>query len=262
MATGIEVRGVTASYGDGRRRVVALEGATFSVGLGEIAMVIGPSGAGKSTLLNAVSGMHPLDAGSVVLAADHSRGPIQHTPDRPLQPRERRRVGIAYQKPNLWSHLNVRQNLIHPQRWLLKRSRHEARQRADELLAAVGVAEHARAPVADLSGGQAQRVGIVRSLALDPDVLLLDEVTASQDPQNAQAVFELITSYVQRTGCTVMTISHDMGFVERMADRVLFLTEGQIRDGGSPSDVFAGGTDEQIAGFIQGELGTASEGGN
>jgi len=254
LDTGIEVRNVTASYGSGRKLWVALADVSFSVGLGNIAMVIGPSGAGKTTLLNAVAGMHPLDRGSVVLAADHPRGGLQHTAEQGLKPRERRRVGIAYQKPNLWSHLNVQQNLMHPQRWLLKRSRRDAKARTDALLEAVGVAEYARAPVADLSGGQAQRVGIIRSLALDPDVLLLDEVTASQDPQNAQAVFELLTDYVRRTYCTVMTISHDMGFVERTADQVLYLSDGWLRDGGSPASVFAGSSDPDIAAFVQGEM--------
>ena len=252
MATGIEVRGVTASYGDSKQRVLALSEVSFAVPLGTIAMIIGPSGAGKSTLLNAVAGMHPLDAGSVVLAADHPRGGLQHTPDRPLRPRERRRVGIAYQKPNLWSHLSVRKNLVHPQRWLLKRSRAEARRRADELLEAMGVLEYSASPVTDLSGGQAQRVGIARSLALDPDVLLLDEVTSSQDPHNANAVFHLVTDYAQRTQCTVMTISHDMGFVRHIADRVLFLADGNLRDGGSPSEVFAGESDDEITAFVRG----------
>ena len=253
MKTGIEVRDLAASYGEGRKQVSVFTDLTFKIGLGEIAMVIGPSGAGKSTLLNAVAGMHPLDSGSVVLAVDHPNGGIQHTPDQGLKPRDRRRVGIAYQKPNLWSHLNVRENLLHPQRWLLGRPRREARDRADALLEAMGVAEYANAPVTDLSGGQAQRVGILRSLALEPDVLLLDEVTASQDPQNAQLVFELLQDYVQRTQCTVLTISHDMGFVERIADQVLFLADGRLRNGGPPKSVFRGETDPEIAAFVQGE---------
>lgn len=254
MRTGIEVRDVVASYGDEETKPV-LNGITFTVPLGGIAMVIGPSGAGKSTLLNVVAGMHPMDHGSVVLAADHRNGGLQHTPERTLKPRERRRVGIAYQKPNLWSHLCVVDNLVHPQVWLFKRRRREARERAMALLESMGVAEYAQAPVTDLSGGQAQRVGIVRSLALEPDVLLLDEVTASQDPQNAQRVFELIRGYVERTQCTVMTISHDMGFVQQIADQVLFLNDGVLRVGGTAREVFAQETDSEIARFVQGETG-------
>lgn len=254
MKKGIEVRNLSASYGAGKKRIPVLEGISFTVGLGKVAMVIGPSGAGKSTLLNSVAGMHPLDEGSVVLAVDHPRGAIQHTADRSLKPQERRRVGIAYQKPNLWSHLNVIDNLVHPQVWLLKRSRKSARDRAEGLLHGMGLLEHASDPVTDLSGGQAQRVGIIRSLALEPDVLLLDEVTASQDPQNAQVVFELIRAYVDRSGCTVITISHDMGFVEQMADQVLFLTNGALRDGGTPEAVFSNVTDPEITDFIKGDL--------
>lgn len=256
MKKGIEVRNLSASYGSGKKRTPVMENISFTVELGKVAMVIGPSGAGKSTLLNSVAGMHPLDEGSVVLAVDHPRGAIQHTADRALKPKERRRVGIAYQKPNLWSHLNVINNLIHPQVWLLKRSRKAAHDRAEELLTGMGLLEHANAPVSDLSGGQAQRVGIIRSLALEPDVLLLDEVTASQDPQNAKVVFELIRDYVQRSGCTVITISHDMGFVEQMADQVLFLNNGKLRDGGPPKAVFSDTDDSEIGDFIRGDITT------
>jgi ABC-type polar amino acid transport system ATPase subunit len=254
MKVGIEVNGLAASYGDGEKRTRVIEEVSFKVRLGQIAMVVGPSGAGKSTLLNAVACMHPLDSGSVLLAADHPKGGIQHTAGQPLGPHQRRRVGIAYQKPNLWSHLNVRQNLIHPQRWLLRRDRRTANARADELLDAMGLKELGSSTVTELSGGQAQRVGILRSLALDPDVLLLDEVTASQDPRNAQVIFDLLTEYTQSTQCTVLTISHDMGFVERIADQVLFLADGQLRDGGSPERVFGEQADEQIKAFIDGEF--------
>ncbi len=250
MDIGIEILGLTARYSRDARTPPVLNDLSLRLGLGTVGVVVGPSGAGKTTLMNCVAGLHDYEAGSITLAADHRHGAIQHTPDRPLTAVERRRMGIAFQQSHLWSNLSVRDNLVHPQVWLKKVPRKQAQARADQLLASLELEAQAHARVTDLSGGQRQRVAILRALALSPDVLLLDEITASQDPQNVQRIFDLVRSYVAETGCTALTISHDMEFVRRIADTVLMLEGGGIAASVARADLEAGRLPPPLARFM------------
>ncbi len=256
MKTGIEILGISAAYEDPKARprggaTQIFSGLSMRVGRGQVAVVVGPSGAGKSTLLNCVAGLHPVQAGTVVLASDSARGAIQHGSGAPPSAEDRRRIGVAFQQSNLWSHLSVRDNLVHPQMKLVRRTRAQATQRADELLADLALAEHATKPATALSGGQRQRVAIARALCLEPDVVLFDEITANQDPENTQRVLGLIRRFVAGTGATALTVSHDMAFVRRIADVVLFLAGGVVRWQAPPDEFFNRPQDEDVVRFLQ-----------
>lgn len=256
MATGIEITKLTARYASSPTQVAAnapdvLKNLSMRVGAGTIAMVVGPSGAGKSTLLNSIAGLQPIAGGYVAMCLGSHKGVMEHGKDTLLTPKDRRRIGIAFQQSNLWSHFTVRENLTHPQIKLAGVSRADANRWADELLSALVLEDQAHKGVGELSGGQRQRVSIARSLSLRPDILLFDEITANQDPENVNRVFNLIRSYVQSTGCTALTVSHDMGFVRKIADTVHFLHGGIIRVEAPTATFFDNPQDEIVSKFLQ-----------
>lgn len=250
MKYGLEVSSLSACYTNGKTATCILENLSMRVPAGQIGIIVGPSGAGKTTLLNCVAGLHAYHEGSVVLAIDSRRGAIQHTSKQTLSPLERRRIGIAFQHSHLWSHFTVRENLMHPQIWLGGISRKDARTWADYLLRKLQLEEMGDISISALSGGQKQRVAIARGLALKPDILLLDEITANQDPENVLRIFSLIRLYVADTGCTVLTVSHDMEFVRRMADKVLFLKGGKIAAEGHADEIFNDPKSSELESFI------------
>lgn len=250
MKTGIEIMNLQASYRRDGRSVPVLHGMDLRLGLGEIGVMLGASGAGKTTALNCVAGLQSYDCGSVVLAADHQHGAMQHTSSKALTPLERRRIGVAFQQSHLWSHLSVLGNLVHPQVWLLGSVRRDATERAMELLEALDLADQRDARISDLSGGQRQRLAVLRALVLRPDVLLLDEITASQDPLNVQRIFSLVKQYVAESGCTVLTISHDMEFARRIADRMFFLRDGRVAAQGALDELLSGEGGTELRGFM------------
>lgn len=250
MKTGIEILGLRASYRRNGSVIPVLHGIDMRLGLGEIGVMLGASGAGKTTVMNCAAGLQAYDSGSVVLAADHPRGAIQHTSGRSLTPLERRRIGVAFQQSHLWSNLSVLGNLVHPQVWLRGTPNHLALRRALELLEQLDMAAQREARVSELSGGQRQRLAVLRALTLQPDVLLLDEITASQDPHNVQRIFSLVKDYVATSGCTVLTISHDMEFARRIADRVFYLRDGSIAAQGALDSLLTGSNGEELRNFM------------
>lgn len=250
MKYGLEISSLSASYSGDKKAACVLENLSMRVAVGQIAVIVGPSGAGKTTLLNCIAGLHAYKEGSVVLAVDSKLGAIQHTSQQALSPFDRRRIGVAFQHSHLWSHFTVRENLMHPQIWLARKSRREARFWADYLLHELRLDEFGDARVSALSGGQRQRVAIARGFALNPDVLLLDEITANQDPENVSRIFALVRSYVASTACTVVTVSHDMEFVKRIADKVFFLKGGKIAAEGGVDEIFNLTENTDLTGFI------------
>lgn len=237
LPPGIKVNELSAGYVNKGTRTQVFENLSFGLALGQIGVIVGPSGSGKSTLLNCVAGLQPFNGGSVDIAIDGGRTLLQHSQTSHLTPSDRRRIGVAFQQSHLWSNMSVLANLVHPQVWLAGASRAVAEKRARMLLEMLRLEPHADARTSDLSGGQRQRVAILRALALKPDVLLLDEITASQDPANIRAIFDLIKNYSRETGATVLTISHDMEFVQKLADRIYMLQAGCIVAQGSPSEL-------------------------
>lgn len=164
---GLHVHNLKASYGTRKKPVAVLKGASFEAKRGAITVVVGSSGAGKSTLINCVAGLQPIVDGEISFTVDGGAKTITCSRRRGLSTAERRLVGVCFQQSHLWSHMSVRENLIHPQVWLKKKPKHVAEARADALLASLRLDAQANSQVSQLSGGQRQRVAILRALSVN-----------------------------------------------------------------------------------------------
>jgi polar amino acid transport system ATP-binding protein len=206
--------------------------------------LIGSSGSGKSTLLRCVNLLEPIDAGRIVLGGDEitARGVDVD--------RIRRRIGIVFQAFNLFPHMTVLQNVTLAPRKVLGLSPAAAEARALELLDRIGLADKQRAYPDRLSGGQQQRVAIVRALAMQPDLLLLDEITSALDPELVAEVLNLIRD-LRHTGMTMLIATHEMGFARETANRVCFLDGGRILEAGPPTEIFSAPREERTRQFLQ-----------
>ena len=210
----------------------------------EVVCLIGASGSGKSTLLRCINQLVPFDHGQIrldgVAIDDPSFGKTGL----------RKRIGIVFQAYNLFPHLRVIDNVTLAPRKVHGLGRGEAEARAHELLGLLGMEEFAHKYPEQLSGGQQQRVAIVRALATNPDVLLLDEVTAALDPELIGGVLDVIRD-LKTQGMTMMIVTHEMGFARDVADRVCFLEEGRIIEEGPPSQVLSDPVDARTRRFLQ-----------
>jgi polar amino acid transport system ATP-binding protein len=227
-ASALTIEGIWKSFG----RLDVLCGIDLEVAQHEVIALIGASGSGKSTLLRCINLIEPIDAGRILIAGDEitARGVDVD--------RIRRRVGIVFQSFNLFPHMRVVDNVTLAPRKVLGRSRAEAEAAAMVLLERFGLAEKAREYPDRLSGGQQQRVAIVRALAMEPDLLLLDEVTSALDPELVAEVLSVIRE-LAAGGMTMLIATHEMGFARDIANRVCFLDGGRILEQGSPSQIFA-----------------------
>ncbi|AYF97866.1 amino acid ABC transporter ATP-binding protein [Protaetiibacter intestinalis] len=224
--TFLEFEGVRKRYGDHE----VLAGIDLSIRRHQVVTLIGASGSGKSTLLRCVNALEGIDEGQIRLDGDVVSGPGVDFD------RLRRRVGMVFQSFNLFPHMTVRENITLAPRKVLGLSRAEAEARADELLARVGLAERAGYHPDQLSGGQQQRAAIVRSLAMDPEVVLLDEITSALDPELVAEVLSIVRE-LARDGMTMMLATHEMGFAREVSDLVVFLEKGVILEQGPPAQV-------------------------
>jgi polar amino acid transport system ATP-binding protein len=224
MTAKISLRGVTKYYRD---RLI-LDRIDLDVAAHEVVALIGASGSGKSTLLRTINRLEPIDHGTILLDgkpvddAAFGRTGLQ------------KRVGIVFQAYNLFPHLTVLGNVTLAPRRVHGAARDAAEDAAMRLLARFGLAEHARRYPEQLSGGQQQRVAIVRALATNPDVLLLDEVTAALDPELIGEVLAIVRD-LKAGGMTMVIVTHEMGFARDVADRVCFLDGGVIVEEGPPT---------------------------
>ena len=223
----IELRHVDKHYGD----LHVLRDVSLSVLRGEVVVVIGPSGSGKSTMCRTINRLETIDSGQILIEGE----PL------PQEGRELTRVraelGMVFQQFNLFAHMSVLDNVTLGPREVLGLSREEAESRAMELLARVGVAEQAHKVPAQLSGGQQQRAAIARSLAMRPKAMLFDEPTSALDPEMINEVLDVMVE-LARGGMTMIVVTHEMGFARRVADRVVFMADGQIVEEGSPDEFF------------------------
>jgi polar amino acid transport system ATP-binding protein len=220
----VEVEHVTKYYGE----TLVLQDVTLGVDEHEVVCLIGASGSGKSTLLRCINQLVPFDHGTIRLDGV----PI----DDPSFGKHglRKRIGIVFQAYNLFPHMNVLDNITLAPRKVHGASREESEARAVELLELLGIEAYATSYPEQLSGGQQQRVAIVRALATNPDVLLLDEITAALDPELIGGVLQVIKDLKDR-GMTMIIVTHEMGFARDVGDRVCFLDEGSILEEG-PAD--------------------------
>ena len=221
-----------------------LRGIDLSVGRHEAVVLIGASGSGKSTLLRCINGLETIDAGTILLGDDIEVSAI----DADLNA-IRRRIGIVFQSYNLFPHMSVLDNVTLAPRKVLRRDRHDAEESARTLLARVGLADKADAFPDRLSGGQAQRVAIVRALAMEPELLLLDEITSALDPMLVGEVLDLVRD-LRTSGLTFVMATHEMAFARDVADRVCFLHQGRILESGSAEAVLQDPQDPRTVAFL------------
>ena len=208
-----------------------LKGIDLDVARGEVVVVLGPSGSGKSTMLRCVN-----------LLEKPTKGDIWFEDQLITDPKAdinkiREKIGMVFQSFNLFPHLTAKNNIMLAQRKVLKRSREEAERVAVQQLERVGLKDRIDYLPAQLSGGQQQRVAIARALAMDPHVMLFDEVTSALDPELVRGVLDVMRE-LALGGMTMMVVSHEMGFAREVADRVVFMDEGVIVEQGTPQQVF------------------------
>ena len=223
----IELRHVDKHFGD----LHVLRDINLAVARGEVLVVIGPSGSGKSTLCRTINRLETIDSGEVLIEGK----PL------PLEGRElaamRAELGMVFQSFNLFAHKTILENVTLGPIDVLGMDKAEARARAMELLERVGVAEQADKVPAQLSGGQQQRVAIARSLAMHPKAMLFDEPTSALDPEMINEVLDVMVE-LARGGMTMVVVTHEMNFARRVADRVVFMADGQIVEEGAPDAFF------------------------
>ncbi len=240
MSAALQIEGLRKSFG----RNAVLRGVDLEVEEHQVVCLIGASGSGKSTLLRCVNLIEPVDAGRIVVHGDEitRRGTNVN--------RVRRRIGIVFQAFNLFPHMTVLRNVTLAPQAALGRPRAESEARARELLARFGLADKARDYPDRLSGGQQQRVAIVRALAMDPELMLLDEVTSALDPELVAEVLEVIRE-LAAAGMTMLIATHEMAFARDIADRVCFLDEGVILEQGPPGEIFSAPREPRTQQFLE-----------
>jgi|SRR6478735_1828145 len=236
----LAIEGLHKSFGSAE----VLRGIDLEVAEHEVVCLIGASGSGKSTLLRCINLLEPIDAGRIVIEGD------EITADGVAVDRIRRRIGIVFQAFNLFPHRSVLDNITLAPRQVLKRSRAQAEADALRLLERFGLADRARDYPDRLSGGQQQRVAIIRALAMEPDLLLLDEVTSALDPELVGDVLGLIRELAEG-GMTMVIATHEMGFARDLADRVCFLDGGVILESGPPGQVLGAPREARTQQFLQ-----------
>ena len=238
-AEALRIEGLHKSFGDLR----VLRGVDLVVREHEVVCLIGASGSGKSTLLRCVNLLEDIDAGRIVVGGDEITAPKVDID------RVRRHIGIVFQAFNLFPHMRVVDNVSLGPRRVLGRPRIPAETDALALLARFGLEDKAREYPDRLSGGQQQRVAIVRALAMEPRLLLLDEVTSALDPELIAEVLDVIRE-LAAGGMTMVIATHEMGFARDIADRVCFLDAGRILEEGRPEHIFRDPREERTRQFL------------
>jgi ABC-type polar amino acid transport system ATPase subunit len=215
----------------------------FSVRRGEVVCIIGPSGSGKSTFLRCLNRLEEPEKGKIFF---HD---IEITHRKANLPDIRRRIGMVFQHFELFPHRTALGNVVEGPRVVLKLSKAAALERAHEGLERVGLTEKANARTSELSGGQQQRVAIARALAMHPEVILFDEATSALDPELVGSVLKVMKGLAD-DGMTMVVVTHEMGFAERVADRVIMMDEGRIVEIGDPHEIFHDAKHERTRRFL------------
>lgn len=245
---------VTKSYGS----LTVLDSLDLDIAEGEMVTIIGPSGSGKTTVLRMLMTLESINGGVIYVDGD----PLTHMPqgDR-LVPANRRhvrkirsKIGMCFQQFNLFPHMTALENCMEGPVHVLGMSRKDARERAEELLAMVGMADKRDQHPSRLSGGQQQRVAIARALAMRPKVMLFDEVTSALDPEVIGEVTNVIRKLVSEYNLTMLMVTHQMGFAKEFADRVCFFYGGKIAEQGTPEEIFNNPKEERTRQFLSAVL--------
>lgn len=220
-----------------------LKGISTTVKKGDVIAIIGPSGCGKSTFLRSLNLLEiPTDGQILFEGTDMTdkKVDINHV---------REKIGMVFQQFNLFPNMTIRQNIMLAPVKLKLMSQEEAARKADDLLARIGLADRAEAYPSQLSGGQKQRVAIIRSLAMNPDIILFDEPTSALDPEMVGEVLQLMKDLAQE-GMTMVVVTHEMGFAREVANRVMFINEGVIAEEGTPQEIFGAPKSQRLQEFL------------
>jgi polar amino acid transport system ATP-binding protein len=245
--TMVKLEAIRKSFGS----LEVLKGIDIEIAKGEVVCVLGPSGSGKSTLLRCVNLLEPPERGDIFIEGnDICKGPGSGSGEQSWKlDFVRQRVGIVFQQFNLFPHKTALENVTLAQETVLGRSKAEARAKAAELLERVGLGEKLNAYPETLSGGQQQRVAIARALAMDPHVMLFDEVTSALDPELVKEVLDTMRELAEE-GMTMIVVTHEIGFAREVADRVVFMDGGVIVEEGPPADVLESPREERTKQFL------------
>ncbi len=235
----VSIRDLHKAFGD----LEVLKGVSLDVMKGEVICIIGPSGSGKSTLIRCINALNPINSGSILVEG-------QEVHDPSLDKLElRKKVGMVFQQYNLFPHKTALQNVMMAPLKVLKRPKDEVENHARQLMARVNLEGKEDSYPGELSGGQQQRVAIARSLAMNPKVMLFDEVTAALDPETVKEVLLAIKDLAQ-SGMTCILVTHEMGFAREIADHIYFTDRGVIVEHGPPATFFTEAKDPRTQEFL------------
>lgn len=223
--------------------VEVLRGVSAEIDKGDVVCIIGPSGSGKSTFLRCLNRMEQPDSGKIFLDG------VELTAKKVDLDRQRQKMGMVFQQFNLFPNMTVLRNLTLAPTLLKKKPRAEAEAKAMELLERVGLADRAGEYPDRLSGGQKQRIAIVRALCMEPEVMLFDEPTSALDPEMVGEVLDVMKKLAEN-GMTMVVVTHEMGFAREVADRVLFMDEGQIVEENTPEALFGSPQSPRLQSFL------------
>lgn len=216
---------------------------SLTIHRGEVLVILGPSGCGKSTLLRCMNGLEEIKSGMIYLKG------VSTISDKKLLPQIRQQIGMVFQSYDLFPHMNVLDNILLGPIKAQKRKKEEVRIQAEALLNRVGLSDKLYSYPRQLSGGQKQRVAIVRALCMNPEVMLFDEVTAALDPENVREVLDVMLE-LAKSGTTMAIVTHEMEFAKAVADRIIFMDEGQIIEEGNSKEFFQNPKTERAQRFI------------
>lgn len=239
----VEITNVTKRYGE----TPVLDDVSLDIAVGEIIAIIGRSGSGKSTLLRCINGLEPIQGGSIVVDGVRVNDP--QTNLRKL----RQQVGIVFQSYNLFPHLSVARNIMLAPTVVKGMPKEQAREIARDVLQRVGLEDKLDAYPHQLSGGQQQRVAIARSLAMQPKLMLFDEITSALDPELTGEVLKVIED-MAKSGITMALVTHEMGFARRVGSRAVFMHKGKIWEEGAAVEILAKPTTPELATFLNAVL--------
>ena len=220
-----------------------LKGISTTIRKGDVIAIIGPSGCGKSTFLRSLNLLEVPTKGQILFEG------TDITDKKTDINQMRRKIGMVFQQFNLFPNMTIRENIMLAPVKLKLMTKEQASAKAEELLARIGLADKAEAYPAQLSGGQKQRIAIVRSLAMNPDVILFDEPTSALDPERVGEVLQVMKE-LAGTGMTMVVVTHEMGFAREVANRVMFINEGVIAEEGTPQEIFSAPKSQRLQEFL------------
>jgi polar amino acid transport system ATP-binding protein len=245
----VEARGVRKHYGS----TEVLKGVNLRVESGSVTCLVGPSGSGKTTFLRCINHLENVDAGRLYVEGELIGYEERNNRLYELKPRQiahaRLKTGMVFQRFNLFPHMTVLDNIIEAPVRVLKRSRAEATEEANALIARVGLADRGASYPRELSGGQQQRIAIARALAMKPKLMLFDEPTSALDPELVGEVLEVMRSLAE-AGMTMVVVTHELGFAREVGDQIVFMDGGVVVESGSPAAVLGNPKHDRTRAFL------------